>query len=121
MSAFHEIFVRAGKSDAEVIRDIGLVAGVELHIDHTSGAAPIHRAVVEHWVIEVETAHDYEDDFGIPFSKYPIVVTIRDLEGNKQREESVARSIFDSLASVGEYSELLVFDLQKLLATTDKR
>ncbi|WP_157119667.1 hypothetical protein [Nocardia xishanensis] len=118
MSAFHEIFLRARKSDAEAIRDIGLAAGAELHLDDTSGDAVIHRAIVEHWVVEVETSHDYEDDFGIPFSKYPIVVTIRDLEGNKQREESAARSIFDHLASVGGYSELLVFDLQKLLATT---
>ncbi len=78
----------------------------------------IRRAIVEYWVVEVETSHGYEDDFGIPFSEYPIAITIRDLEGDKQREESAARSIFDNLASVGGYSQLLVFDLQKLLAAS---
>ncbi|MFI2473494.1 hypothetical protein [Nocardia xishanensis] len=112
--------MRANKSDAEAIRDIGLAAGVELLLDDASGSAMIYRAIAEHWVVEVEPSHDYEDDFGIQFSKYPIVITIRDVGGNKRREESVARSIFDNLASVDGYAELLVFDLQKPLAATGR-
>ncbi|MEU2254433.1 hypothetical protein ABZ540_14850 [Nocardia xishanensis] len=117
MSAFHQIFVRTESSDAEAIRDIGLAADVELLLDDDLGNAMLHRAIAEHWVVEVETSHDYEDDFGIPFSMYSIIITIRDLEGNKRREESAAHSIFDNLASGGKCAALLVFDQQKLLAT----
>jgi hypothetical protein len=51
----------------------------------------------------------------MPFSEYPVIVTIRDFDGDLERQESLARDIYRRLCAYGGYSLLLVFDLSSLL------
>ncbi|MEU7142891.1 hypothetical protein ABZ942_25835 [Nocardia sp. NPDC046473] len=115
MSAYHEIFLKTAKSFDEVIEDVGEAVGVELASEPASNAV-LYRAVTDSSVIEVEASHAYEDDYGIEFSRLPILITVRDLDSDKDREESTARSLIQVLANDGGYTGLLVFDLKRQLA-----
>ncbi|MFI6997665.1 hypothetical protein [Nocardia sp. NPDC050175] len=116
MSAYHEIFLKTAKPFDEVIEDVGEAVGAELASESSSNAVMLYRAVTDSSVIEVESSHAYEDDYGIEFSRFPILITVRDLDSDKGREESAARSLLQGLAKDGGYAGLLVFDLKRQLA-----
>ncbi|WP_405167275.1 hypothetical protein OG203_20625 [Nocardia sp. NBC_01499] len=116
MSAYHEIFLKTAKPFDEVIEDVSEAVGVELASEPSSNAVLLYRAVTDSSVIEVESSHAYEDDYGIEFSSLPILITVRDLDSDKDREESTARSLMQVLANDGGYAGLLVFDLKRRLA-----
>ncbi|MFI9406432.1 hypothetical protein [Nocardia sp. NPDC052316] len=115
MSAYHEIFLRTAKPFDEVVEDVGEAFGVKLASEQLPNTAQLYRAATDSTVIEVEPSHAYEDDYGIEFSRFPILVTVRDLDSDKSREEAAARSLFQALANLGGYSGLLVFDLKRKL------
>ncbi|MFI6171678.1 hypothetical protein ACIBCN_33205 [Nocardia sp. NPDC051052] len=116
MSAYYEIFLKTVKPFDEVIEDVGRAVGVELASEPSSNAVLFYRAVTDSSVIEVESSHAYEDDYGIEFSRFPIVITVRDLDSDKDREESTALSLLQFLAKDGGYAGLLVFDLKRRVA-----
>jgi hypothetical protein len=66
--------------------------------------------------VEVELHHDFEDDFGMKFSQYPVVITLRSFDSDKAHEEAVAKDAFEKMAAIGNYALLLTFDLQRLIA-----
>ena len=116
MSEYHQIFARAGTAERRFIADLAAAAGTELPPAREAVPASIaYAGEVEDAAVEVELSHDFEDDRGIPFSKYPVVVTIRAYDGDKAREQRLARDIFGKLCGHGGYSLLLVFGLQRLI------
>ncbi|MFD6160225.1 hypothetical protein ACFWF7_26835 [Nocardia sp. NPDC060256] len=116
MSAYHEIFLKTGKPFDEVIEDVSKAVGAKLASEPSSDSVLLYRAVTGSSVIEVESSHAYEDDYGIEFSRFPILITVRDLDSDKSREESIARSLLRALANYGDYEGLLVFDMKRQLA-----
>lgn len=116
MSAYHQIFLRTSKPEHDLISIIGVASGAELEQVKTSPESVMFGVRAGNFVIEVEFEHDFGDDFGISFSRYPIVITIRDVDSNKNREAETAKSIFDDLCTKGVGSLVLVFNLSTLLA-----
>ncbi|MDH6193454.1 hypothetical protein M2272_000075 [Mycobacterium frederiksbergense] len=116
MSAYHQIFIRTNKSEQDLIRDLGFAASTAINPVHRNEIAYGDR--MPNGVIEVELHHDFDDDFGMKFSSYPTVVTVRELNADKTREEQLARTIFEKLRIIGGYELLLAFDLQRLVLQT---
>lgn len=116
LSAHYEIFTKPSNNELDLIEDIQRITGkgAEDSISRNGGTGYLFD--LGNYIIDVELTHDYDDDHGIPFSKYPIVVTIRDLGSDRRREESTARKLFEALHREGRYNGVLVYDFRQLLA-----
>ncbi|MEU5886418.1 hypothetical protein ABZ835_06215 [Streptomyces sp. NPDC047461] len=116
MSEYHYIFMRPGRPRERLVQDVSAACGVELR--------PVEAEFVDragnlgHAAIEVEFAHEYEDDHGMPFEQYDSLLTVRDFEADMERQEATARRIFEQLSRLDHYDLLLVRDLQALLAVS---
>lgn len=113
MSSYHDIFITPAEPVETLIRDVSAACGSDLQPregEYVSYSASLGCAAVE-----VELEHDYEEDHGIAFDKYDAVITIRDFDRDKVREEALARDIFRKLAETKKYALALVFDLQMLI------
>lgn len=114
MSAYHQIFVRTDRGVEELVSDVGAAAEVQMHeIEFDS---PVdYGGKRSYAAVEIELSHDFEEDYGIPFQEYPYIVTFRDFDSDKDREEAFAREVFGKLAALGKYSLMLVYNLDTLL------
>ncbi|MEO3753629.1 hypothetical protein [Streptomyces sp. B6B3] len=72
-------------------------------------------ASIGHAAIELELAHEYENEPDLPFEDYDALFMIRDFDSNLDREEATARQIFRCLSALNKYSLMLVLDLDVLL------
>lgn len=113
MSSYHQIFVRSQRPESELVADVAAASGAAM--DEVGGAEVAYAGKRDRTVVEIELSHDFEDDNEIPMSQYPIVVTVRDLDNNRDRQENAARAILDKLRASQKYRLLLVFDLSVLL------
>jgi hypothetical protein len=113
MSTYHEIFVASELPVDVLLADLAFVAGAEL--TRANGDPVDYSVGVGRDAIQVELEHEYEEDYGIPFERYPRVVTIRDYDRDMARQGDWAQRVFDHLASTGRYALLLVFDLHELI------
>ncbi|MFI5781462.1 hypothetical protein [Nocardia sp. NPDC051570] len=116
MTAYHEIFVNTDKSEQALVHDISAAAGATLRHISSINDAPSYRGDLGHSVIELEMAHEFEGVPEMPFEQYSALVTVRDLDADKEREKETAQGIFERLQAIGGYDLLLVFDFQRLLA-----
>jgi hypothetical protein len=116
MTAYHQVFVRTGKSEQELIEDLSSTTGADISSLQPPSNEIAYFGRVGDTVIEVELEHDFDDDRDLNFSAYPVLVTIRVLNAGRPAEERVARDVFEKLKSIGGYDLLLVFNLQKLVA-----
>ncbi len=119
MSAHNQIFIRTNSPKDTVVRNISIAAGTQFALVDPITTAPTYWGRTGSSAIDLEFGHDYDDDMGIPFESHPVVLTVRDLESNPDREEREARTIFEHLRQDTTYDMILVFDLQKLLLRTD--
>lgn len=118
MSAYHQIFARTSGTEDEFVHDVAAAAGVQMH--KTESGSPVsYGGKRPYAAVEIELSHQFEEDYGIPFGEYPLLITIRDFDNNKDREEEFAREVFSGLASTGRYSLLLVYNLSTLLERSD--
>jgi len=63
---------------------------------------------------------DYEDDHGMPLSRYGFEVDIGDPGRNVRRQERAARQLYEGLVAATPWSLLLTFDdLQQRIARRD--
>jgi hypothetical protein len=113
VSAYHQIFLRPGDRLAALLADLAAFAGRE-PVPAEDGPAD-YAVGVEHAAVEVELQHDYEEDFGIPFERYDLLLTVRDYDRDLERQERTAREVFDHLAATGRYELVLVLDLRELI------
>ncbi len=116
MTAYHQMFVRTTKSNRELIQDLSLVTGAEISANQKASSAIAYFGRVGNTVIEVELEHVFEEDHGMNFGAYSVLVTIRELNAERSEEARVARDVFEKLKSIGDYELLLVFNLQTLVA-----
>lgn len=112
MSGYNQIFVQSDRSDQELVDDVAAATGATL----TAAESVAYRGNIERVIIEIESSHPFEEDFGIRFEDFPIVITTRDLDSDKAREGRIATTIFEALRSTGGYRLIHVFDLQRLVA-----
>lgn len=115
MTAYHQIFVRTDNSEPQLVADVGTAAGCSIKPVEPLVSTIAYGCLCGNSVIEIEMTHEFEEDFGMRFADYPIIVTIRDLGNDKAREEQTARALFSRLIALGGYRGLLVFNLQRKL------
>ncbi|MEU5996082.1 hypothetical protein ABZ806_44520 [Spirillospora sp. NPDC047418] len=116
MSGYHEIFVRTSNSIEQLVADIATAANCKMRKFDTTDNPIAYAGRSREVAVEVELHHDFEDDFGMNFSQYPIVITLRSFDSDKAHEEVVAKDIFQKMSAIGDYAMLLAFDLQRLIA-----
>ncbi|MGY5311640.1 hypothetical protein [Nocardia gipuzkoensis] len=114
LSAYHQIFVRTDRSEAELIHALSKASGVT--IEPLPAGDIAYGGAADREIVEVEMSHQFDDDFGMSFERYPVVVTIRDIDSDKERELAFARSLFNALSQLGDYHLLLAFNLQRRIA-----
>ncbi|MFC8044300.1 hypothetical protein [Nocardia sp. NPDC057353] len=113
MSAHHEIFATA--DGAGVPAAIERVIGVDGRVEGSSGGEVHYTVGFDNAFVDVALSHDYDDDQGIEFSGFPLVLTVRDRESSQQQEEATARRIFQALRATGLFHAFLVYNLQQKL------
>jgi hypothetical protein len=116
MTAHHQIFIRTGKSEQELIADLSATTGADISAVRSTSNSVVYSGSASDTVVDVELHHEFDDDRGMKFSSYPVLVTIRELGGDRSIEERTARTLFDELKAIGGYELLVVFNLQKLVA-----
>jgi|KBSSwiStaDraftv2_1062776.scaffolds.fasta_scaffold04318_5 hypothetical protein len=116
MTAYHQLFVRTNKSEQVLVEDLSTASGAEICALEPPSNEIVYFGRVGNTVIEVELEHDFDDDRDLNFSAYPVLVTIRVLNAEREAEERVARDVFEKLKDIGGYDLLLVFNLQRLVA-----
>ncbi|NKY35946.1 hypothetical protein HGA13_23140 [Nocardia speluncae] len=115
MSSHHQIFIDTDAEESALIESIQTITGSRPRTQQVLDGATLRAFIFDNTVVELEMSHEYEDDLGIPFSKYPIVITVRDLNSNRTREESTARWLLDKVCSITGSHGILVEDLQRML------
>lgn len=116
MSSYHEIFIRTDNATEQFIADLATAANCEMERLGPEYDPIAYAGLVDNAAVEVELHHEFEDDFGMTFSQYPIVITLRSFASDKAHEKKVAKDIFEKMATIGDYAMILAFDLQRLIA-----
>lgn len=112
MSAYHQVFIRSSHPAGRLVADVSAAAGTPVAASRSGRFA--YSGSVGHAAVELELSHAFHDDAALDFTAYPVLLTVRDFDRDRDRQEELARSIFRGLAGRG-YSLMLVFDLQQLL------
>jgi hypothetical protein len=112
MSSYHDVYARAKVASADFLSDISALLHEETR-PHDDGDGYLIETPTA--FIDVYLSHTLEDDGGIPYSSYPLCVTIRDRDRDDDRAEKLARSIYQSLVASGKYDCFLVYDITVLL------
>jgi hypothetical protein len=98
VSACHQVFIRSSHPADRLAADVSAAAGTPV------AAAPSGRIAYSrsagHAAVETEMSHAF-DDAALDFTACPVLVTIRDFDRDRNRQEELARSIFRGLASEG--------------------
>ncbi|WP_428935364.1 hypothetical protein [Streptomyces sp. ACT015] len=115
MSSHHSIFIHPGHPVDALVGDVALACGGRLR-PTVNGPADYILGLSDA-TLELETEHEYEEDKGVPFERYQVVLTVRNSDGDMEREEVIARQIFHELAVLRRYWLVLVFDLQAVIDT----
>jgi hypothetical protein len=111
----HDIFIHPGHPEEALMADVAMASGGRLR---PVAQGPVnYSANLIDTALELQLAHDFEEDKGIPFERYQAVVTVRNFAGNKDRERATADRVFHELAAMRKYWLVLVFDLQMVLET----
>lgn len=115
MSAHHEIFAAVDGGGNGVPAVVERVIGTAGLLEGPAGGDVLYTVDFDEAFVDVAVTHDYDDDQGIEFSRYPLVLTIRDRASDRQREEATARRIFEELRATGVVRACLVYNLQTKL------
>ncbi|MFE9724175.1 hypothetical protein ACFYQ5_11430 [Streptomyces sp. NPDC005794] len=115
MTSHHGIFIHPGHPAETLVGDVALACGEKLR--PTVNGPADYIASLSDATLELEMEHDYEEDKGVPFKHYQVVLTVRDSDGDREREGVTARQIFGELAVLRRYWLVLVFDLQAVIDT----
>lgn len=114
MTTYHEIYARPLADDYDLIADLEAVLGVPFNRtrvgDFVAKAAIDGKAAVD--VIADMKLEDLPD---MPFETHPWMITIRNLDNDKDEERKLAEPLFDGLKATGRYSLFLTLDGQVLL------
>jgi hypothetical protein len=108
MSAYHDVYVRPLRADADPVKLIEREFGARFSrgTNFDGWWLPAGRDVVDYF-----SEHDLEDNLGIPYASHPLIFAVRDLDGDKEREYRIAKDrIFDLLVRTGDYSCFILFN-----------
>jgi hypothetical protein len=115
MSSYHQIFLD-GSADEKAIADaLTVITGCAPRKQELPTGISVQSFLFDHSVVDLEVFHEYEDDLGILFSDYPVMITVRNLDSDKPQEKLTAERLFDALTEQGKFGGILVFDLQDIL------
>lgn len=120
MARYETILIDAESTLDEVAREVAkLVGGVARPQTDATGAVywsiPLTSGAIGH----VAPA-DYEDDHGMPLSRYRFEVDVGDPGREVTRQERAARELYDRLVAATPWPLLLAFDdLQERVASRD--
>jgi hypothetical protein len=117
VSAYHYLFIRTDLTTEDFLNDVAAATGSPVvSVGDGMSEDVDYASEVDFAAVDIVLRHDFDDEPDIPMSEYPIYLAVRDYERDLDRQETTARTIFDSLCSRGKYSVMLVFDLQRLVA-----
>ncbi|GGQ25441.1 hypothetical protein GCM10010187_47490 [Actinomadura coerulea] len=119
MSSYYQIFLRIPEVGEPELAAIEAAAECQLGSVGGGGDGIAFAGRSGSNKVQVEAPHDFDDDYGIAFSQYPVVVTVVNLQHNKEQEEACARGIFRKLVEDEMFSMMLVFDLSVLIDRFD--
>ncbi|MGW0791176.1 hypothetical protein ACWD04_23760 [Streptomyces sp. NPDC002911] len=115
MTSHHSIFIHPGHPVEALVVDVALACGGRLR-PAVNGPAD-YIVSLSDTTLELEMEHEYEEDKGIPFERYQVVLTVRESNGDMKREKVTAGQVFHELAILQRYWLVLVFDLQAVIDT----
>jgi hypothetical protein len=111
LSAYTEIFVASDDDMAAVAAVVGAVLGS----DFTPTEGDYWTAVHDHAAYDLEV-NDFETDRDLNFDDFTWLIAVRDLDRDLERQQVLARQLFDKLATATSWPMMLTHDLQRLLA-----
>ncbi|KPC78583.1 MULTISPECIES: hypothetical protein [Streptomyces] len=115
MTSHHGIFMHPGHPVEALVADVALACGGRLR--PTVNGPLDYIASLSNATLELEMQHEYEEDKGVPFERYQVLLTVRDSDGDMERERRTARQIYHDLTVLRRYWLALVFDLQAVIDT----
>jgi hypothetical protein len=112
------IFVGTTAQDAELVRLVEQAVGQQFAREQ--GSDPYIRVGT---VAVYAGGHEFDDDditwpegSEIPLhSKFPVMIEVRDINGNQHRQQQIADKIFAALQSGGHWPTVYIDDMQKVL------
>ncbi|TDD65600.1 hypothetical protein [Actinomadura rubrisoli] len=119
MSSYYQIFVGKVGPEERLVADVAAAAGREVRPVGSGDGGISYAGEVDRVAVEIELSHEFEDDMGIAFSRYPVVVTFRSYDRDRAREKAVAERVFEGLKGDGSRALVLVFGLAEAVDTYD--
>jgi hypothetical protein len=116
MSAYYEIYARAKGDTAGFLADVGEILGGQPQPIEGSDLFLIETPTA---FVDIDLLHGLEDAAGIPYSSYPLCVTIRDRDSLDERAKVVADTIYQRLMATGQYECFMVYNLTEQLTGLD--
>lgn len=113
MSADDDVFIVGGQSASEVRRVIEAALGGRFAL--STDPDPVPALAVGPTQVFFYDGHPFEDDTGLPLTRYQYQVKVRDSERDQQRQLTVARQAFEAASAAG-WQAVLVRDLQEVIA-----
>jgi len=115
VTSHHSIFIHPGHPVEALVADVALACGGRLR--RAVNVPADYVASLSNATLELEMEHEYEEDKGIPFERYQVVLTVRESNSSMEQEAVISRQIFHELATLRRYWLVLVFDLQTVIGT----
>lgn len=114
MTTYHEIYARPLAVNYDLVADLEAV--LDVRFNRTPVGDFVAAAIIDgKTAVEVNNDMDLEDLPDMPFETHPWMITIRNLDNDKDEERKLAEPLFDGLKATGRYSLFLTVDGQVLL------
>ena len=112
MGAHYALFIRPSVDCRSIVSEVEHAVGAPLlpHFGERDLTA-IYAGIVVRTQVQLALSHRFEEDHGMRFESYPVLVDFRDIDRIGTREEQVGRALFGRLRAAG-HALLLTFDLQ---------
>lgn len=85
MTSHHSIFIHPGHPVEALVADVALACGGRLR-RAVNGPADYVVSLGD-TTLELEMEHEYEEDKGIPFERYQVVLAVRESNSSTERED----------------------------------
>ncbi|BFO16389.1 hypothetical protein SHKM778_27770 [Streptomyces sp. KM77-8] len=86
MTSHHSVFIHPGHPVEALVSDVAPACGGRLR-RAVNGPAD-YVVSLSDATLEVEMEHEYEEDKGIPFERYQVVLTVRESNGARSGKKS---------------------------------
>lgn len=113
MGAHYTLFIRPSADCKNIVSEVEHAIGASL-LPYFEARDPtvLYAGTVGRTHVQLALSHRFEEDHGMRFESYPVLVDLRDMDRISAREEHLGRALFERLRWKG-HALLLTFDLQR--------